>query len=203
MKRAEPETSPAARRNDTRDRMIRTAVVLLQENGASSVTVDAVLERSGAPRGSVYHHFPGGRSEMIEAAVQYASEFSRAQFDAIAETGDPVGAISAMCGAWIDQLQRTDFKNGCPIVAVAIENDDRLVDAEVVVQATFSSWRTTYAGLLRRSGVPAKRSKSLANIVVAALEGAIVLARADQDAAPLRAVRAELTELIRAAVPSE
>ena len=63
-----------ATRGTTRDRMLFTAAQVLREKGAAGVTIDEVLARSGAPRGSVYHHFPGGRSQLLTEALQFAGE---------------------------------------------------------------------------------------------------------------------------------
>jgi TetR/AcrR family transcriptional repressor of lmrAB and yxaGH operons len=60
-------TQPAGR---TRDRMLLSAVTLLRERGRNGVTLDAVLAHSGAPRGSIYHHFPGGRDQLVLEAAQ-------------------------------------------------------------------------------------------------------------------------------------
>jgi AcrR family transcriptional regulator len=181
--------------------MIRTAAVLLQAHGVAGVTVDAVLERSGAPRGSVYHHFPGGRGQLLEEATAYAARFGEAQFAAAVDAGDPVRAVRMVCDGWIEQLERTGFRNGCPLVAVATESDERLSGPADIARRAFDSWRSTYARLLRRRGVSRARSERLAATVVAAVEGAVVLARAEGDAAPLRSVATELGVLVGDALP--
>ena len=62
------------RRGATREKMVRTAAVLLRENGVAGTTIDKVLATSGAPRGSVYHHFPGGRAQLLSEAVEFATD---------------------------------------------------------------------------------------------------------------------------------
>ena len=68
--------------------MLDSAVLLLRERGAAGVTVDAVLAHSGAPRGSVYHHFPGGRNEMVLGAVRQAGDYIGAMVNDSAAEGD-------------------------------------------------------------------------------------------------------------------
>jgi len=54
--------------------MLISAAEVLRERGAAGVTIDEVLARSGAPRGSVYYHFPEGRNQLLTEALQYAGE---------------------------------------------------------------------------------------------------------------------------------
>ena len=72
MTAAGPDTKPVNKRGATRDRMVRSAAAVLRERGAAGLTIDEVLTRSGAPRGSVYHHFPEGRSQLLIEALQFA-----------------------------------------------------------------------------------------------------------------------------------
>jgi AcrR family transcriptional regulator len=52
------------RKSDSRDRMLRSTMTFLREYGANATSIERVLAHSGAPRGSVYHYFPGGRTQL-------------------------------------------------------------------------------------------------------------------------------------------
>src|SRR6185503_7604645 len=112
------------RQSDSRQRMVLSAAALLREHGASATSIDRMLAHSGAPRGSVYHHFPGGRAQLIDEAVALAGDFVAGLIETAARADDPVDALDAFFALWRDQLTRSDFRSGCPIVAVAVETND-------------------------------------------------------------------------------
>src|SRR5262247_4056036 len=124
---------------DSRERMVRSAAVLFRERGYSGTGFRDVISHSGAPRGSIYHHFPGGKSQLAEEAVRYAAEVVESRLEAAAADGDPVNALRAYLGNWRHLLERTDFRAGCPIVAVAIEPHESPEVTEAAA-AAFSRW---------------------------------------------------------------
>ena len=104
-----------------RERMIVSTALLMRERGARATSLDAVLEHSGAPRGSVYHHFPGGREQLLREATDYAGEYvaPAARADA---ADDPLAALDSLLDEYRDNLLASDFRAGCPVVAVAVES---------------------------------------------------------------------------------
>ncbi|MGH3647332.1 MAG: TetR/AcrR family transcriptional regulator [Micromonosporaceae bacterium] len=181
------------RPGESKQRMLVSAVALLRERGAAGVTVDAVLARSGAPRGSVYHHFPGGRNQLILAAVRQAGDFITAS---IPEDGSPRLVVERFADFWRQTLRDTDYLAGCPIVALAVDSRPDLPEAARLVGEIFNRWQQKLAELLMADGVPGERAGRLATLVVAAIEGAVILCRAQRDAAPLDDVLTELTPLL-------
>ncbi|HEY1276730.1 MAG TPA: TetR/AcrR family transcriptional regulator [Thermoleophilaceae bacterium] len=183
---------------DSRDRMVRSAAVLFRERGYSGTGFRDVIAHSGAPRGSIYHHFPGGKAELAEEAVRYAADVVLARLERAGEGGDAVAALRAYLDGWRRQLERTGFSAGCPIVAVAIEPHESPGVTEAVAEA-FARWEDLLARLLRDSGIGRARAARLASTIVAAVEGAIVLCRARRDTMPLDDVGRELEAAIRSA----
>lgn len=103
-------------RTDTRDRMLHGAAALLAEHGVAGATVAAVLARSGTPRGSVSHHFPGGRAEMIKDTVLLVGDRVAGHLRSAVESEEPPERIiDAFCALYRDQLISTDFAAGCPV----------------------------------------------------------------------------------------
>lgn len=182
----------------TRQRMLDSALLILRERGAAGVTIDAVLAHSGAPRGSVYHHFPGGRSELILGAVRQAGGYISAMIDGTADGGGPQ-VLERLAEFWRRALIGSDFRAGCPAVAMTVDSRHSLPEAAVLVDEIFARWRGSLARRLMLDGVPADRAERLATVVVAAFEGAILLCRAHQDLSPLDDVVHELTPLLEAA----
>lgn len=185
-------------RAPARDRMIVSAALLMRERGVEATSFSEVIERSGAPRGSIYHHFPGGKAELIEAATRYAGEFTAAGLVAALGSDDPVAAVRAFAATWTKILEQSDFGAGCPVVAAALEGE-RAPGARDAAAEAFARWEELVAGALR-SHVDRERARSLATLYVAAIEGSVVLARAERSAEPVRRVAQELERAITAAM---
>nr|WP_189952012.1 TetR/AcrR family transcriptional regulator [Streptomyces roseolus] len=176
--------------------MVLSAATLLREYGASATSVDRVLAHSGAPRGSVYHHFPGGRAQLIDEAVASAGDFIAGLIDAAMRADDPVEAVDAFFALWRDRLVESGFRAGCPIVAVAVETNDDAPQLARSAAAVFARWQEALAALLLRHGLPEERSRRLGAFIIAAVEGAVILCRAEQSTAPIEATAAEIHDLL-------
>src|ERR1700704_520437 len=92
-------------RTDARERMIRSAAMLFQERGVERTSFTDVLARSGAPRGSIYHHFPGGKAQLAEEATRYAGDFIAAGLTAALAEDDPQAAIRRVTDHWLEVLK--------------------------------------------------------------------------------------------------
>jgi AcrR family transcriptional regulator len=175
--------------------MIVSAAMLMRERGARPTAIGDVLAHSGAPRGSAYHYFPGGRNELLCEAVDYAAGYIAA---AIADSASAVQMLDTAVKFYRDGLLHTDYRAGCPVMAVAVEAGDPDAGRDVVnhAAAAFDRWRELIAGRLVADGVPRQRAGELAALVVAALEGALVLARTSRDMAPLDMVARQLRRIL-------
>ena len=129
--------SVIASRSDSRERMVASAALLIRERGLSATSFRDVVEHSGAPRGSIYHHFPEGKAQLAEEAVQMAGEYGRALIAKAARDGDAVGAVREFVATWVRTLEDTDYRAGCPVVAVATETEAGLSEA---ASRAFKSW---------------------------------------------------------------
>src|ERR1700758_84630 len=104
-----------------RERMVRSAALLIRERGAHATAISDVLEHSGAPRGSAYHYFPDGRVQLLGEAVDFAGEYVAAR---IAKGDNAFGVLDTLIAAYRKQLIESDYRAGCPIVAIAVEAGD-------------------------------------------------------------------------------
>jgi len=180
--------------SDTKSRMIAGAARLLAERGLQETSFSEVLELTGAPRGSIYHHFPDGKDQLIGQAIDHAGAQAVALLDAIA--GAPAEDVaSAFLGMWRELLVRADFRIGCSVLAVTVStgSPDLIARAAVV----FRTWRGRLAELLRDGGATDAAASRLATLLVAGAEGAVVLARAEQSIAPFDEARDELLRAVR------
>ena len=120
----------------------------------------------------------------------------------IAAAGDvtPVEVFNLFVRAWRDGLVDSDFRSGCPVLAAAIESSDEEPETVNAAGRAFSNWCAALAHLLRRHGVTQAESRRLANLVVAAVEGAVVLSRTDRSLQPVDDVGRSLRALLHDAV---
>lgn len=177
--------------------MVASAAVLIRERGAQATAIADVLEHSGAPRGSAYHYFPGGRTQLLCEAIDYTADFVAAGISKAASGPD---LLDGMLRFYRKNLIETDFRAGCPVLAVAVEAGAPGDPAPVLdrAAAAFDRWNDLIAQRFTADGMPAPRAKELAVFVTAALEGGIVLARAARDIAPLDVVHRQLRGLLEA-----
>jgi AcrR family transcriptional regulator len=180
---------------DPRERMIQSAALLFRSRGIQGTSFSDVLAHSRAPRGSIYHHFPGGKAELAEEATRYAGDFIAAGLVAALADDDPVAAIRAFTASWLDVLRRGDFSAGCPVVAAGVEGD-RAPGARDAAGAAFGRWEDLMAEAVAHRGLAPDRARSVATLVIAAIEGAIVIARAQRSTEPLERVAAEVEQIV-------
>ncbi|ONI84083.1 TetR family transcriptional regulator [Actinosynnema sp. ALI-1.44] len=182
--------------------MIHSAVRLLRERGYSGMGFREVVKHSGAPRGSIYHHFPGGKAQLGVEAIGEFGTFVRDVIVAVAAAnpGDPVGALHAFIEAWRQIVKAEDYRAGCPVVAVGIEEHEDAPQLMEAVVTAFDQWQTALAELLAAAGVPASRSGTMATTAIAAVEGAVIMSRARRDTKPLEEVAVELELGLRSAL---
>ncbi len=179
----------------TRDRMLDSTIALLRERGANGVTVDGVLTHSGAPRGSVYHHFPGGREQLILEAVDRAGATVTGKLEQSLAAGDTATAIDSFTSMWKKWLRDSDYRAGCPVLATAIDSSD--AELQAAVRDIFDRWQTGLVKRLVADGHSRARARRLACVIIASIEGALVLARTKRTVRPLDDVTAELHLLLR------
>jgi AcrR family transcriptional regulator len=183
-----------------RERMVISAALLIRERGAQPTAIADVLEHSGAPRGSAYHYFPGGRTQLLCEAIDYSGEYVAAK---IANADCGLDALDGLVAYYRKQLLRSDYRAGCPVVAVTVEAGDpaKQDQATPVIDraaAAFTRWTDLIAQRLVADGVSADRADELAMLSTTAIEGAIIVARASRDLKPLDLVHGQLRDMVAA-----
>ncbi|MFC9786987.1 TetR/AcrR family transcriptional regulator [Rhodococcus sp. NPDC127528] len=183
----------------TRDRMLASAVTLFRERGVDSTSFADVITHSQAPRGSIYHHFPGGKAQLAEEATQMAGEMMSATIAANLERREPGETLQAIVDGFRRQLLDSDFDASCPVAAAALAGGD-FAAARTIAGGAFTSWETVIAGGLERRGLAPDRAAALATTAVATIEGAIMVAKAQRDVRALDRVGPELVRWVDAAL---
>ena len=180
----------------TREAMLGSAIRLFRERGVGDTSFADVLEASGAPRGSVYHHFPGGKKQLVSEAIESAGGYVAANFEK-SEDG-PAEMVDRFARFYMRELERTGFREGCPLMAAAVAGAKE--EASVPAARAFSQIRDSLTESLVREGIGKQRASSLATLAISAIEGAIVLSRTEKSVEPLNQTRQELHEIYTAAL---
>jgi TetR/AcrR family transcriptional regulator, lmrAB and yxaGH operons repressor len=172
------------KRRDGRALLLNGARQLLAEKGYAGMELRDVAERGRAPRGSIYHHFPGGKRQLaVEAAELEGTEIRDLIERWLAERG-LAATLTAFGQMFRHRVKNRPERLGCPVAAAALARPE---DPELAAVATaaFQSWERPIAAALRDEGVSAGEAETFAGLVVSTVEGALVRARAAGDQGPL------------------
>ncbi|MBZ9992941.1 TetR/AcrR family transcriptional regulator [Mesorhizobium sp. BH1-1-4] len=186
---------------DTRNRMIEATALLLRRRGYHGTSLNDILSASGAPRGSLYFHFPGGKDQLVvEVTRDSVDKVTQRLGEALSAERDPAVAVHHIYQEVGHMLEENQFTLGCPIAPVVLDSPTDVPELAELCRSAFEQW----IGLLReafvRAGVPERRARALALLVESSLEGLMVIARATRDRAPLQAVADEVAVLVEQAV---
>jgi len=180
----------------SREAFIASTGRLLRRQGYAATGLNEIVSASGAPKGSLYFHFPGGKEELAAAAMERTGEeLRRAIAVVIASRPRAADSLSALIDGLGAGLEASGFRDGCPIATVTLEAAGTSETVRLAAERVFSSWLQTLEQGLRADGLNDQQAARRALLVLAAIEGALLLARARRDLAPLEAVRDELAAL--------
>jgi TetR/AcrR family transcriptional regulator, lmrAB and yxaGH operons repressor len=186
---------------DTREHMIESTSGLVHRLGFHGTSLNEVLTESGAPRGSLYYHFPGGKEELVlEATRQGVANVTQVLKEALAASPDPADGVRAFVEVAAHVLRDSGYVFGCPVAPIILDSPESSALAEVCQQA-LEEWQQVLVEGLGLAGIERGRAESLATMIVCGLEGGLILARARRDTAPLDAVADEFASMVRSALP--
>jgi TetR/AcrR family transcriptional regulator, lmrAB and yxaGH operons repressor len=186
---------------DGRDRLLEGARKLLAEKGYAGMELRDVAEQGKAPRGSIYHHFPGGKRQLAAEATALEGTHIRETIErALAELG--VRQTLRMFGEIFSRrAAKHPERIGCPVAAAALARPE---DPALAAAATaaFTSWEAPVAAALEKEGVDAARAATFAGLVVSTIEGALIRTRAAGNRAPLDSALDGLEQALDALIAS-
>lgn len=186
-----------------RERMVYGAAQLLRHGGVAAAGMREVAAKAHAPRGSLQHYFPGGKEQVVNEAVAWAGQYAASRvprFLATLEQPSPGALLAAMAQQWTDELRAVGALPGCPVAAVTADSAQVAESTRAAAAAAFAAWRRPVAAALSGMAVPSARAEALATLMISALEGAILIARAERSPDALTAVVHELAPLLDSAV---
>jgi TetR/AcrR family transcriptional regulator, lmrAB and yxaGH operons repressor len=180
---------------DSRDKMIQSAASLIGKRGMNATSFSDVLADSGAPRGSIYHHFPEGKRQLSECAMRLTSDQVLAYMRASCATTSH-GVLRHFMALFRQVVVASGGAAGCAIAGVTIDVTDDDDDLLVIAREAFQSWVSLLARQLGDTGVSATKARGVAVISIASVEGGLILCRAEGSDEPLRVVEDELLALL-------
>jgi TetR/AcrR family transcriptional repressor of lmrAB and yxaGH operons len=173
---------------------------LIQVHGYAGTGLNAVLTHSGAPKGSLYFHFPEGKEQLGERAVGLAADHFETLIIGALESAGPqqsAGKVAESVVALLSEfLEANDFAVGCPVSVVALEmgaESDRLRTA---CEQAYDRWITPVTDFLVARGHDRRSAGATASSVISMVEGAMIIARARRDVQPLRDAARTLRTLL-------
>ena len=179
-----------------REKLVQTAVALFRCKGYAATGLAEILAESGAPKGSLYHYFPGGKIAMAEEALRLAAgHLANALRKIVGEHPQPGDMILAYGRGMATLLERSDFRDGCPVGTLMAEMAPELACLATVGAEAFATWSAIVAGTLRKAGIDDARAAQLAEFTVSAFEGALLVARARRSVDPILRAAEELRVL--------
>ncbi|HUQ05635.1 MAG TPA: TetR/AcrR family transcriptional regulator [Kofleriaceae bacterium] len=190
-------TETATKGERTRAKLTATAAALMQRQGYHATGLSQIVDESGAPRGSLYFHFPGGKEELAVAALRDVGVVWKTRIETAIEGAPDLGAaIVSVCRMFADQLAASDWQLGCPLATVALEASSSSEAVRTVCVEHFRGWEAAIAARLAASGADPEAALRMAMFALATIEGALMLARVERSARPLEIAGEGLRNLV-------
>jgi AcrR family transcriptional regulator len=180
--------------SDARADMVASAAALIGARGLNATSFAEVLADSGAPRGSIYHHFPKGKEQLTNEAIELVSERLLAYVRS-GPVDTPTHVLTHFFDLWRRVVVASNATAGCAVAGVAVDTSGEplLMDH---VRDIFRRWVNEVASQLELSGMTPQQATSTARTALAAMEGALILCRAEGSVEPLNDVATQLLRLV-------
>ena len=185
-----------AKSEETKQKLVRTMTRLLHTQGYHATGISQILNESGVGKGSLYHHFPGGKTELAVAAVVRANEVMTGSIAEFAEQAnhDAAGTVRLFCNFFINYLIQSNYQRGAPISLTTLDAAATVDEIQEQVEIGYKWIIELVQDLLMRKGVDAETAYRLGTITLSAVEGALVVSVARRSTEPLEIVRDHLIE---------
>jgi len=166
-----------------RERMLEAAISLMRRTGLSGAGINEVVRESQAPKGSIYHYFPGGKQQLAAEAIElYASRVRDFLEETLSGPTTPAGKVRVLFAAYSRRIEHARFHASCAAGAVSLDLDADLEPLRQNVNAAFSVWVDTIAAQFRSHN--ARAADSFASLLLSTIEGAYIRSRAARSIEP-------------------
>ncbi|MEL7490139.1 MAG: TetR/AcrR family transcriptional regulator [Pseudomonadota bacterium] len=180
-----------------RQALIMAAARLFRRRGYAGASTGDILKLSGAPRGSLYHYFPGGKEEIGAAAVAAAGALVTRTLSQLAENAsNPAHFIDLYTTELISWMRHSNYEDGCPISTTLLETGASSEKIAEAGRAAFHGWRAVIGALLEKHGATKERAAARASLIISAIEGALIVSKTEQSPHAIEVAAAELKALL-------
>jgi AcrR family transcriptional regulator len=171
---------------------------MIRRRGLNATSVRELAKHAHAPLGSTYHYFPGGKQQLASEAIRFSGDVVARTLASKLEQG-PLAGLQALLLWWREVLLSTEFRAGCPVLAVSVEEpNDGDTEPLVAAAEVFGSWELLLANALRDAGASDEDADRVATLVVAAVEGTVAMCRAKRSIEPLDRIASQLELAVKA-----
>ncbi|HEV7976995.1 TetR/AcrR family transcriptional regulator [Amycolatopsis sp.] len=187
----------AVKGDETRARLIEAARTLVEAKGYHGTGLNEVLVLADAPRGSLYHHFPGGKDQLVgEALATAGREVDGIVGELATKAATSRELVLGLLDALADRMVAAGYAKGCPVATVALEVAATNDDLQSICGGIYAGWQRALADALQADGHAAAEAEDLAATVLALVEGALVLARASRSRIPVERTSRRIAKLL-------
>ena len=182
----------------TRDQIIETTCNLLELQGYHATGLNQIIKESSSPKGSLYYHFPGGKEEL---AVEAVRRVGAVVLERIQQNLALIEEISESIRSFIMNIalnvERSGFRTGGPITTIALETASTSEALREECERIYAGWQAAFADKLQAEGVAPERARDISVLIIAAIEGGVILCRTNRSRVPLERVANEIGHLIK------
>jgi len=185
----------------SRARMLEASIALMRGSGLNGAGINEIVRESGAPKGSVYHFFPAGKQQIAAEALDLYAERVQAFIEsALAGRSAPADKVRALFDAFARRVEEGGFRKSCAVGAVSLDLDDDVAGLREVLARALDAWIGQIAGHF--ASADRRRARAFAGLLMTAIEGAYIRARAEASSRAFREAGAWLAALARQEFPS-
>ena len=171
----------------------------LRNRGYHGVGISDLLASAQTPKGVLYHHFPGGKSELAVNAIEAVAEHLGSSLEKLIQrTADPVEAVTLWMGSAQKMLEKSKFQAGCPLATIALESTGEDAEIRAALNKAFTLLRAKISQVLGVAGMPDPAARATASLIVSAYEGALLQSRVAESGNIMRETTEALIGFIRA-----
>lgn len=183
--------------SNARERLVATTRELLRRQGYHATGLNQIVEESQAPKGSLYHYFPGGKEELaVEAVHQAQAELEQEIRMAIGGSHDARQALELMTQAITQRLKESNFQEACPISTVALETAATCSGLQQACSSAYHSMARLITQGLTDEGYSGEEAAELANLMLCVYLGGLLLSRTHLDTRPVEQAVGSLLKLL-------
>jgi len=183
--------------SNAKERLLQTAVHLFQIQGYHATGLNQVLRESGAPKGSLYYHFPGGKEQLALESLQVTRQFVLQNIeDGLRTSSDPTAATVNLINDLAERFEKDGLNRGIPIASLALESTMISEEIQEECQKAYRSFQQAFKAKLVSADYEAEHADELSVVLNSMIEGAFLISYTMGNSDPLKAVARQIPAVL-------